>query len=391
MRDFHLHTPTRLFFGSRSLTKAGRICKSHGHDRLLLVTGRNSCRLHGGFEALTRSLDKHNVCWQKLQGVSPNPAVSQAQDICDAARDFQAKALFALGGGSVIDAAKAAAAALGCNAPVREVLLAGRDVHDAAPLYAASTLAGSGSECNCEAVILDPESKSMQGLRGPGLFPRAAFVNPELQCGLPWEATRRGAVDAFCHVMERYIQAGAERLSATLAEGLMAGILEAAAELHRDGSLSEPRTELCWAAILAQNGALLAGIGPGDWTVHVFAHSLTARAPWLAHGDVVTALLPSWLGLKRRDLPDLLERWAVNVMRCRSSAEGVGRLQELFAGWGAPVGLGFLGLEASLIRQAADKALQTSARHAGSARAAAMQGQLEQLLEAASGGAVRKP
>jgi len=380
MRDFHQHAPTSLHFGRRSLSRVGRVCRGLGLERVLLVTGQGSCHRHDGFATLTASLDRQGLGWQECAGVPSNPPLDLAQEVCHAARDFGAQGLVALGGGSVIDTSKAAAAALAAGRTVRELLDEGRDVLQAVPLVACSTLAGSGSECNAEAVLHDPATRSMQGLRGPGLFPRAAFVDPGLQAGLSWEITRRGAVDILSHVLERCVLAGGERTPFAMAEALLAGVLEQAEALRAAPEAPGPRAELCWSAIVAQNGSILACLGPGDWTLHVFAHCLAGRAPGLAHGDVVAALLPPWLRWLRGRSPQLHERLAQGVLRCTPDA-ACERLRSLLNDWGTPQGLADLGFQAAEAREAARAALEHAPRHRGTKRGVQVHEQVLQLCE----------
>lgn len=373
MRDFHLHAPTRLFFGKRSLAKAGRICSSLGHERLLLVTGKNAYLANTSLEKLSASLQKRGIAWRHLPVVAPNPSMQHVANICEAARAFKPQALFALGGGSVIDATKIAAAALGHDTPPWELFLAGKDVQQALPLYAASTLAGSGSEMNSEAVARNAETREMRGIRGPALLPQAAFVDPGLQAGLSWELTRQGAVDMFCHVMERYVLAQSDDTVMSLAEALMRSILKRAEELRQSPLDGEARSDLCWSAILAQSGMLLACLAPGDWTVHVLAHSLAAQAPWLAHGSLVGVMLPVWLELLEELRPGKLDRWSQQVLGCASGKEGVMHVRNLFAEWGLTPSLETLGMDSALVGAAMQQAQITGNRHGGLGRAVPMQ------------------
>lgn len=380
MRDVTIHTPTRLHFGKRSLQKAARIVSALGHKRLLLVTGRGSCHDSGAFDTLAQGLEKHAIAWQECAGMPPNPAMEHVYSVCDAARTFQPQALFALGGGSVLDATKAAAASLACNTPPWELFLAGKDVRQALPLYAAPTLAGSGSECNGEAIARGGEPPEIRGLRGPALFPLAAFVDPALQTKLTWEQTRPGVADMFSHVMERYVPGREARTASALAETLMRNMLETAAAVRKEPHSTALRAELCWSAIMAQSGLLAGSFAPGDWTVHVLAHSVVAVAPRLSHGEVVAALLPNWLELVEELRPGLLDPWAKEVLARSDGAAGVAGLREVLQQWGCAPGLEALGLQASELDAAAHLAQADGERHGGLGRAVPLQERIKQLF-----------
>ncbi len=388
MRDFTLHASTRLYCGKGCVAKTGRILKTLGHDRVLLLFGGRSSTLNGALATVTASLDKHGIAWSPCGDLRPNPDLEQLQRVLTAlaaARQAQEPptALVAIGGGSVLDTAKATAAAALHDAPPWELFTARREITRALPVLAVSTLAGSGSETNAEAVCRNPESGETLALRGPALYPAAAFVDPTLQAGLDWSLTRRGAVDMLSHVLERALtvrepQGGSLLLG--LAEALQRGILARAAELRREPTAYAPRAELCWAAMTAQSGPLASGLGVGDWTVHVLAHAVTGTAPHLPHGDVVAVLLPRWLealaGLRHPGVT----RWAREVLGARSGQAGAQSLRAIFLDWGLPGSLAALGLGSAQLELAAERATAMGLAHGGLGRAAPMQDRIHELL-----------
>lgn len=381
MRDFTLHVPTRLYFGKRSLHKIGRICKANGHTRVLCVSGGNSCERNGSKDIVAASLAKHGVAGEDAPGVTANPCSLDVETIVAKARAFAPHAIIALGGGSVIDAAKITAAVCYLDAPVWELITAGKEVTRALPVYAASTLAGSGSEMNGEAVCRHPWNGETRGLRGPGLYPAASFVDPSLQQGLDWPLTRRGAIDILCHIMERYVLLREHSLLRAVAEALLRSVISLADSLRRDADAFAPRSELCWAAILAQSGQLLSGCGPGDWTAHVIAHAVTGQLPDIAHGDAVAILLPAFLEVLNDERPGLLRRWSKEVFGAPDARQGIAALRAVFRGWEAPEGFHALGCDAPTLSRAAAIARATGLRHGGLGRAAPMQEHVETILD----------
>ena len=299
MHPFTLHLPTTLHFGTGACKKTGRILRAHGVERVLLLTGQGSCRRTGALDVVLGSLEKYGLAWDEYSGITPSPSTLHAAEALRAARNFQAQGLLPMGGGSVIDTAKAAAAALGAglDSPL-PLLEQGREVMCAFPVFAVSTLAGSGSEMNGDCLLRIPALGRKRGLKGPGLFPRVSFVDPAWQHSLPWNLTLEGALDAFAHVLERYLDQPARPVPdmlLDLAEALMHGLLHQLHLLHRNPDDVSARSALCWGALMAQNNALLSGLGPGDWSLHVLAHALEDHAPHLGHGACIAALLPDWL------------------------------------------------------------------------------------------------
>lgn len=386
MRPFFLHLPTTLHFGPGVCKKTGRILRAQGVERVLLLTGQGSCRTSGALDAVLGSLNKYGLLSSEVSGIPPSPSTTHAAKAVLAAREFQAQGLLPIGGGSVIDTAKAAAAALGAglDSPL-PLLEQGREITSAFPLFAVSTLAGSGSEMNGDCLLRIPGLGRKRGLKGPALFPRASFVDPAWQRALPWQLTLQGGLDAFAHVLERYLchpLRPAPDMLLELAEVLLRGLLQQLHALHRDPADPAARSALCWGALAAQNNALLAGLGPGDWSLHVLAHALEAHcpealAPHPSHGACIAALLPDWLEHVRRLGPahaQRVERLAKNVMHVPglespgldAPEHGAGSaLRRLMQHWQGRCSLPELGLDLSLLPAVKALALEEWLHHGG--------------------------
>lgn len=386
MRPFTLHLPTNLHFGPGVCKKAGRILRAQDVERVLLLTGQDSCRTSGALDVVLDSLSKYGLPWRECSGIPPSPSTTHAEEAVLAAREFQAHGLLPIGGGSVIDTAKAAAAALGAGLDSPLTLMEqGMEITRAYPVFAVSTLAGSGSEMNGECLMRTPGPGRKRGLKGPALFPRASFVDPAWQRALPWQLTLQGGLDAFAHVLERYLchpLRPAPDMLLELAEALLRGLLHQLHVLHRNPGDPAARSALCWGALMAQNNALLAGLGAGDWSLHVLAHavelySLETRAPHPSHGACIAALLPDWLEHVRRlgaAHAQRLERLARNVLHVPGlEAPGLDApehsaglaLRGLIRHWQGRASLTELGFDLSLLPAVKALALEEWLHHGG--------------------------
>ncbi len=391
MRPFTLHLPTTLHFGPGVCKKTGRILRAQGVERVLLLTGQGSCRTSGALDAVLGSLNKYGLLWREFSGIPPSPGTVHATDVVLAAREFQAQGLLPIGGGSVIDTAKAAAAALGAglDSPL-PLLEQGGEITRAYPVFAVSTLAGSGSEMNGDCLLRIPDLDRKRGLTGPALFPRASFVDPAWQRTLPWQLTLQGGLDAFAHVLERYLfrpLRPAPVMLLELAEALLRGLLQQLHVLHRKPEDPDARSALCWGALAAQNNALLAGLGPGDWSLHVLAHALEAHCldahtpeantPRPSHGACIAALLPDWLEQVQRLGPAharRVTRLANNVLKT-PGLESPGldapehsagsALRRLMHHWQGRCSLPELGFDLSLLPAVKALALEEWLHHGG--------------------------
>lgn len=307
MQNITFDFPTRVFLGKKVFSRVGRVLSLATHRRILIVAGQGAVRDNGVHQTIVNSLEKNDIFWTDYWGVSPNPDSEHVRGIIRSARDFNAGALLAVGGGSVIDAAKIAAAALYAQQDPWEMVAARKEVLDAVPCYAVCTCSGAGAEASCSAILSNTLIQKKHGIKGPGLWPRAAFVDPRAQFGLPWLQTLAGGLDAFSHCLEHFVSGALDprpfELSLMLCSGMMRGILDALRTLQKNPEIYTARASLAWASILALNGVAGSGLGGGNWTLHLAAHALGAHFPRIPHGLAVGALLPSWLEVLSKESP----------------------------------------------------------------------------------------
>ncbi len=357
MRPFTLHCPTRLFFGAKAMKRLGRVARSLGSRRLLMILGCGSARENGAFAQAAASLAKAGLAWDELWGCPANPTLDFALQAASRAEAFGADAVLAVGGGSVIDAAKAAALALKLDDPWAP-FASDRDVRVALPIFAVATAAGTGSEMNGQAVLSHDGRK--RTARGPGLFPMAAFVDPTLHASLPWRQTLAGGVDALAHCLEYHV-CGVPWTGLALNETLQRSAVSALDRLQSCPEDVPARADLAWASILALNGTGAAGLGRGDWTCHCLAHGLAGAMPELSHGQALAALLPVWIERVMDRAPEVFDRWAQGVWGQVDRRAGLRALRNRLSAWGAPASLRELGVEETMLEAAAGLAAEHAA------------------------------
>lgn len=296
MHDFVFHNPTRIVFGKDVVDQVGRGVRPLG-DRVLLVTGQGSVRRSGLYDRVRRCLAEAGITAMDLDGVISNPVISRVQDGIALVRELGLKAVLAVGGGSVMDSAKAiAAGALLPKGDVWDVFTRRRTIASALPIVTVPTLAASGSEMNGYMVITNEETGHKLAAGSEHLYPKVSLLDPTATFSVPADYTAYGGADAVCHLLEPYFN-GPEphtSLQDRLAEGLISTILDAT-----EGAIARPtdyraRATLMWGATLALCGLSKAGVGDHYFPVHSIEHSLSAlfRVP---HGAGLAALLPGWM------------------------------------------------------------------------------------------------
>ena len=295
MNDFTFHNPTRIEFGPGACDKAGAACAGLGR-RALLVAGQGSARRSGLLERVERSLKSAGVEMVLHEGVRPNPVLGHVREGIAKARAAGTDHLLAVGGGSVLDSAKAIAAGVAYEGDVWDFFSGGAQVRAALPLVTVLTLAATGSEMNGGAVVTREETKEKTFFSSPHTFPRVSLLDPALTLTLPPEQTAYGLSDACAHLLEPYCNTLIRRplVQLELKEALLRCLVDCGARLKADPRDLEARGDFMWSATLALNGVTSAGIGPAIFPVHMIEHAVSAVTD-IAHGAGLSALFPGWL------------------------------------------------------------------------------------------------
>ena len=282
---FEFATATRIIFGAGTLREVGAAAKESGR-RALVVTGRDSKRA----EPLLNNLRDAGIGAATFS-VTGEPALSTIEQGTALAKNEKCDLVVGMGGGSVIDAAKAIAAMMtngGALLDYLEIIGRGRALTQlSAPFITIPTTAGTGSEVTRNAVLSSPEHQQKVSLRSPLMLPKIALVDPELTYDLPPALTASTGLDALTQLIEPFVCLRANPMT----DGLcVEGIRRAARSLpiaFADGKDKSAREDMAVASLFG--GLALANAGLG--AVHGFAGPIGGRFP-APHGAVCAALLP---------------------------------------------------------------------------------------------------
>lgn len=359
MENFIFHNPTKLFFGRGQTSGLGEELFSKGFRKVLLIAGsgsikeKNSC-----YREVTDSLIKSGIEWVECWGVRPNPELSKVKSAMELARKNDIDAVLGVGGGSVIDTAKAVAAGFYAD-DVWDLFKNKTIVEKALPVLTVLTLSGTGTEMNPFAVITKEDSLHKWNIKGPALYPLASFVDPSFQKSLSWQQTACGAVDAISHIMEFYFTEAFSVTTLSLSGSLIKSIIRSADELKENPGSYQARSDLAWASTLALNGTSGAGLGWGDWSAHYIEHALSAYRPEISHGEGLGVIFPAWIEyVYEKTNARNFQTWAAEVWGVDSLERGVRAFRNKLRQWGMPLGLKDLKVEKGLVKEIADKALE---------------------------------
>lgn len=359
--NFQYYNPTRLNFGAGKLTELGETAAMYG-KKALIVTGGSSVKKSGVFDKAAASLKKAGIEYAECTGVEPNPRITTVDRGARTAREEKCDVIIALGGGSVMDAAKVMAAAYYYDGDPWDMIFHGQaDVHipqQALPLITVPTLAATGSEMNMGAVISNDETKIKSFIQNELLYPKAAIVDPELTLTVPKDQTAYGVCDIIVHVTEGYFNGpGNTPIQDSFAEGVIRTAIKYGKTAVEDGSNLEAREQLQWASILALNGWVNSGI---DFVapVHMIEHSISAYHN-ITHAAGLSIVNPAWMRFAVKSWPERYAAFAANVLGLTQGSksdlefglEGIAALEAFMKSIGCPTRLSEEGINDELLEQ----------------------------------------
>lgn len=363
MRNFVFHNPTKIIFGKNTIPGIGAETAALAR-KVLLVYGSGSIKANGIHRAVTASLAAAGVVWVEHGGVRSNPVLSHVHEGISLAVREKVDAVLAVGGGSVIDAAKAICAGAPADCDVWQFLRGKKGIRAALPLLCVLTLAASGSEMNGGMVITNEATRQKFGTHSGLLYPRVSILDPEATYSVPPDYSAWGAVDAISHVLEFYFTARESDVEVQnrLMEGLIAAIMAACDRVLADPRDYQGRAELMWGATLALNGLTGAGLGMVGFPMHMIEHSLSALYD-VPHGAGLAVVVPGWLRWHAQQEPAKVARLGRMVFGLDEGAlpvtatATIDHLRRWFAAGGCPTSLSQLGIGAADIPAIADNAL----------------------------------
>lgn len=362
MENFVFHNPTKIIFGKNTIQNIGTETKQYG-DKVLLVYGKGSIRANGIYQQVVSSLTEAGLTIIEHPNVRSNPVLSHVRTGIQLVKENNCQVVCAVGGGSVIDEAKAICAGSVVEFDVWKFFTGKKSIKKTLPLTCILTLAASGSEMNSGMVITNEEKKLKFGFGNKRLHPKTSILDPETTYSVPADYTAYGAVDAISHVLEFYFTT---KLQSTpvqdrFIEGLVINIMECGTQLMKDPENYRLRAELMWCSTLALNGLSAAGLGKVGFPMHMIEHSLSALYD-VAHGAGLAVIMPGWLKFYQKSNPERVKQFGQRVFGYHGKNGALNQKEtiELFIDWlrrvGCPTTLNDLAVPEQDIPQIAENA-----------------------------------
>ena len=350
MDNFKFQNSTAIIFGKDTHLQVGAETRKFS-ERVLLHYGSGSIKKIGLYDSVVKSLTEAGVSFVELGGVLPNPRLSLVQEGIQLCREHDINFILAVGGGSVIDSAKAIAAGVVYEGDVWDFYTAKAKAEAALPIGVVLTIAAAGSEASDSSVITNEDGWHKRGMGADCIRPTFSILNPELMYSLTNFQTMVGIADIMSHVMERYFTSNRNNdFTDRLCEATLKTAINNARILLREPNQYEARAEIMWAGTIAHNNLLGTG-RVGDWSSHMIEHELSGIYD-VPHGAGLAVIFPAWMKYVYQENVERFVQFAVRVwdvdLSYESSEaialEGIRRIEAFFSEMGLPVRLDQLGV-----------------------------------------------
>ena len=376
--NFEYFSPTRVIFGKETEKQTGKLIREYGGSRVLVLYGGKSAIRSGLLDLVKESLKEEDLYFHELGGIVPNPHLDKVYEGIEIGKNEGIDFLLAVGGGRVIDTAKAIAYGLGePEKDVWELYEHTREVRKCLPVASVLTIAAAGSETSRSSVITNEKTLEKRAYDDNLARPKFAIMNPEFTKTLPDYQTESGCTDIMMHTMERYFTNGGNmEITDALAEGLLRTVMENAKILHTEPDNYDARAEIMWAGSLAHNDLTGCGNDGGDFMSHKLEHELGGMFD-VTHGAGLAVIWPSWARYVYKDCLPRFVKYAKNVMGVTAGDSeeetallGIKAMEEFYHSIGMPVNLKELGIHPTeeQIREMAEGCLKASGSATGSAK-----------------------
>ncbi len=298
MLNFELYNPVRIIFGPGEAENIGKYTKEYGTKAMLVTYD-----VHDFFNELLAKLDKSfkdaGVTVTEFFKVKPNPRLSDIEEAIDICRKEGIEVIVALGGGSVMDSAKAIGAGVKYDGDPWKMFVSRHDKAvavpptDTLPTIMIPTKSATSSETNNVAVATNDRTHEKAYIWAPVLYPKICVMDPCVTATLPKFPMAAGAVDAMSHVLEAYLNGDQNSpVQDRCHEGLLMAVMDLIRKIFKDPDDIQARASLQWASTLTWNGYLQAGLA-APTPCHQIGHVLSALYD-IDHGVTLAVIMPAF-------------------------------------------------------------------------------------------------
>ena len=347
MTAFTYLAPTKVIFGSDTEKKVGSLIAKGGYSKVLIHFGGESARKSGLLDRVFSSLKEANIQYYELGGVVPNPRLSKVYEGIELCKQHNIDFILAIGGGSVIDSAKAIGYGVKNPVDVWDLYCGkARVTEGCLDIGAIVTIPAAGSEMSSASVITNEDGWLKRSVQNDASYCKFAIMNPELTYSLPAYQTASGGTDIMMHTLERYFAQGPTLgIVDSIAESLLRNVMHNIKVALKKPKDYDARAAIMWASSLSHNG-VTGDRNYGDWASHQLEHELSGMFD-VAHGAGLAAVWSSWARYVCSTNPARFAQLAVNVLNVpndfsapeKTALAGIEAMEEYFHSIGMPTSI----------------------------------------------------
>jgi len=364
MENFEFSMPTKVIFGKDTETRIGPEVKKYS-KKVLFHYGGGSIKKYGLYDKVVKSLREGDIGFVELAGVEPNPRLGLVKEGIKLCRENGIDFILGVGGGSVLDSAKAIAIGVPYQGDVWDFYTKKATIKEALGVGAVLTIPAAGSEASNGSVITNEQNNYKRPAESELIRPKFAIMNPEVTYTLPPYQTACGASDIIAHVFERYFtRVKNVDLTDRLCESMVKTMVKYTPVVLEEPNNYAARAEIMWTGTVAHNDLLTTG-RIGDWGSHMIEHEISAIYD-IAHGAGLSIVFPAWMKyVYRRDVERFVQ-FATRVWNVEpdlfdmeaTALEGIRRLEQFYRQINLPVRLSDISIGEERFEQMAEKCVE---------------------------------
>jgi len=359
--NFNFFNSTHIIFGKGAENQIGELTAPHSKN-ILLVYGGSSIKTTGLYDKVAASLKAAGVRFTELSGVKPNPRLSLVNEGIGLCRKNGLDFVLAVGGGSVIDTAKAISLGVLYDGDVWDFYSGKAVPTKNLPVATILTIPAAGSEMSHSSVITKEDGLLKRGANYEINYPKFSILDPELAFTLPKYQMACGAADILAHLMERYFTNSKNvELTDRLIESSMKTVIHSLPVVLAKANDYDAWAEIMWTGSIAHNNLLNTG-REGDWASHDIEHEISAMYD-VAHGAGLAVVFPAWMKYVYKHDVSRFAQFAQRVWNVdtdfydleKTALEGIARLESFFESSGLTTSLKKLTGDDTRLEEMADK------------------------------------
>lgn len=321
MNAFVYNNPTKVVFQEDGESRLAELLTEQNCKKIMIVYGGNSALKSGLITRVIKIIEDISLEYVTINGIIPNPLLSKVEEGIKLGKSNHVDLILAIGGGSVIDTAKAIGVGIYNKGDIWDFFEGKREIESSIPIATILTIPAAGSEMSTSCVITKDDGMLKRSFNHQSVICKFAILDPKLTLTLPAYQTASGAVDIMMHTMERYFNTVTNlELTDALAQSLVKTVMKYAKVLKDEPNNIEARWNIMWAGSLSHNGLMNCGNNRGDWATHIIEHEIAGLFD-VAHGAGLAAIWASWARYVVDIIPHRFAKFGINVLGLDDNCE----------------------------------------------------------------------